>query len=70
MLRVVSDIFFFVGFSTLLVAIVLFDLGTRALKKKNEMKKRVYDRKGKYFLFGSIVSFGISFLFAFLSSGR
>jgi len=69
-LRAVSDVFFFLGFSTLIVSIVMFDLGTRALKNKNETKKKSYDRKGRYFLLGSIVSFGVSFLFAFLSSGR
>ncbi|PLV59094.1 hypothetical protein AS005_04880 [Thermotoga sp. KOL6] len=68
-MRLVSDISFFVGFGALFVSIVFFDLGTRAIKRKQEQKKRFYDKKGKKFLLLSLIFFAVSITLALVGRG-
>jgi hypothetical protein len=68
-LRFVSDFLFFAGFGLLFIAIVFFDLGTRAIKKKQNQKKKFYDKKGWQFLSVSLGAFAVSILLALIGRG-
>ncbi|ACM22462.1 hypothetical protein [Thermotoga neapolitana] len=68
-MRIISDLFFFTGFGTLFVSIVFFDLGTRAIKKKQPRKKKFYDKRGWQFLTASLASFAVSIILALFGRG-
>ena len=68
-MRLVSDLFFFTGFGALFVSIVFFDLGTRAIKRKQSQRKKFYDKKGWQFLSVSLTSFAVSIILALVGRG-
>jgi len=48
----------------LLLSIISFDLGTRALREKKLRKRKEHDRRGKYFLLACGIMYGLAFLIA------
>ncbi|HIP92044.1 MAG TPA: hypothetical protein EYH25_01110 [Thermotoga sp.] len=63
-MRLLSDICFYIGSFMLLLSILSFDLGTKALKERKFKKKKEHDRRGRYFLLVCGMMYGLAFLIA------
>jgi len=48
----------------LLLSIISFDLGTKALKERKFKKKKEHDRRGRYFLLVCGIMYGLALLIA------
>ena len=66
MINTVSNIFFFAGLGTLVLAIVFFEIGLSYLRKNNKDKSIESNKKGRRILISSIVFFAASILVALL----
>ncbi|MCD6266992.1 MAG: hypothetical protein B5M49_00075 [Thermotoga sp. 4484_232] len=63
-MRVISDVLFYIGSFMLLLSIISFDLGTRALREKKLKKRKEHDRRGRYFLLVCGIMYGLALLIA------
>jgi hypothetical protein len=64
--RIVSDVFFWGANISLIISVVLLEIGTRYMKKKMNLKRKKADRIAIKFLVASGSMYLLSYLFSLL----
>ncbi len=64
--RFVSNLLFWLGFGSLVVAIVLFEAGTRYMRQGKKVQRKKVDKVAWKFLASAGILFGLSLLIGLL----
>jgi len=64
---ITSNVLFFIGVGLLIISITLFEIGTKYMRQKKDLKRKEYDKRGLKFLAYAGIFFAVSLLLSFLS---
>ncbi|MCD6450387.1 MAG: hypothetical protein J7L34_07780 [Thermotogaceae bacterium] len=63
---IASDVLFWLGMGLLILSIILFEIGTKYLREKKDLKRKEFDKRGWKFLAYAGVFLAISLLLSFV----
>jgi len=62
---ITSDVLFFIGVGLLVISIIFFEIGTKYMRQKKDLKRKESDKRGWKFLAYAGIFFAASLLLSF-----